>query len=307
MLFREVMLRAAGLPAVENAVRHGRAARGVVERFVAGETLEAAIAAVRRLNADGARASLNLLGEDVASAEAAAGAADEYVRQLEAIAAARLDANISVKLTQLGLAFDRSLAERHLERIVRRAAELDTFVRIDMESSAYTQVTLDLFNRVFERHQNVGVVVQAYLYRSPADVESLIRRGARVRLCKGAYREPPTVAYPNKADVDRGYADLMVRLLERGRFPGLATHDRRLIEFAIHTVEARGIGRDRFEFQMLYGVRRDLQAEVRRRGYGLRVYVPYGAEWYPYLSRRLAERPSNLLFLVSSVLREARA
>jgi proline dehydrogenase len=307
MLFREAMLRAARLPAVEAAVTNGRAARGVVDRFVAGETLEAAVAAVRRLNQDGARASLNQLGEDVATRAAAEHAADEYTRQLEVIAAERLDANVSVKLTQLGLTFDRALAARNLERVVRRAAELDNFVRIDMEASAYTQATLDIFYALFERYRNVGVVIQAYLHRSRADVDELIQRGARVRLCKGAYREPPDIALPRKADVDRSYAHLMVRLLRAGHFPGLATHDRRLISFATHTVETGGLGRDTFEFQMLYGVRRDLQAEVRRRGFGLRIYVPYGAEWYPYLSRRLAERPANLLFLINSVLREARA
>jgi len=306
MLFRETMLRVAGLPAVEQFVIGGPSARGLVRRFVAGETLSEALGAVRELNADGASATLNLLGEDVSDLAGADRARDEYIRQLAAIAAARLDANISVKLTQLGLTFDRSVAQKNLEAVVVRAAEQDCFVRIDMESSTYTQVTLDLFYALFERYQNVGVVIQAYLHRGSSDVEELIRRQARVRLVKGAYREPATVAMQRKQDVDRSFARLMERLVEHGRFPALATHDSRLIQYAIGQSHARGIGRERFEFQMLYGIRRDLQADVRRRGFGLRVYVPYGAEWYPYFSRRLAERPANLLFLLSSVLHEAR-
>ena len=304
MLFRQAMLRVAGLPAVQEFVTRGRAMRGVVRRYVAGESLDEAVAAARGLNAAGMRATLNCLGEDVLDRAAAERARGEYLELLEAIARHGLDANISVKPTQLGLAFDRRLTARNLAALADRAAELGSFVRIDMESSAYTQATLDLFYELFDRQPSVGVVIQAYLYRSAADVEELIRRGARVRLCKGAYREPPSLAYQRKAEVDDSYRRLSARLLEAGTFPALATHDTRMVHHARRFAAARRIGADRYEFQMLYGVRRDLQRRIVAHGYGLRVYVPYGKDWYPYLTRRLAERPANLIFLVNSVLAE---
>ena len=306
MIFRQFMLRLASLPAVERFVTRGRSMRGVVRRFVAGERLEDGLAAVRRLNGDGARATLNYLGEDVVDEAGAEHACGEYLKLLEALASTALDANVSIKLTQLGLAFDRELASRNLERVVGRAAELGNFVRIDMESSAYTQVTLDFCQAVRERYPNAGVVIQAYLYRSAADVEDLIRRGTRVRLCKGAYREAAGVAFPNRDQVDANYLVLARRLLEAGEFPALATHDPRMIGGALRFAAVRNISPERFELQMLYGVRRDLQRQIIDRSYGLRVYVPYGGDWYPYLTRRLAERPANLAFLVRTILAEQR-
>jgi proline dehydrogenase len=306
-MFRELMLRAAASPGLERFVTRNRALRGLVRRFVAGEKLQAGLEAVRRLNSAGARATLDHLGEEVRDPATAARACREYLDLLDALSRERLDANVSLKLTQLGLRIDPGLCERNLTSIVERAAELGNFVRIDMESSGYTQLTLDIFYRLWGHYRNVGVVIQAYLYRSAADVETLIQRGVRVRLCKGAYREPPSVAYSAKRDVDENYRRLMERLLERGRFPALATHDARLIEHARRFTAARAIGSDRFEFQMLYGVRRDLQRAILADGHGLRVYVPYGPDWYPYLTRRLAERPANLLFVVGSLLKERRA
>jgi proline dehydrogenase len=262
------------------------------------------LAAIRRLNDDGLRATLDHLGEEVRESSAAERARDEYLRLLDALAEQQLNANVSLKLSQMGLRVSPAQCEANVAQIVERAAQHRNFVRIDMESSAYTQPTLELFYRLFERRRNVGVVIQSSLYRSAADVEELIRLQARVRLCKGAYREPPTVAYPAKRDVDASFRRLMERLLEQGSFPALATHDVRLIRQAMAYVRAQNIGPERFEFQMLYGVRRDLQARIRRLGYGMRVYVPYGSDWYPYLTRRLAERPANLLFLVGSFVRE---
>jgi proline dehydrogenase len=259
-----------------------------------------------------------------ALADASAGA---YLRIVDALRALEpavppgVDNNLSLKLTQLGLDVDAGLCGHLLRRIVDRAAVgppagqrreaapdgAPVFVRIDMESSVHTDATLALFEALWaEGRRNVGVVIQAYLYRSPADVDRLVGLGARVRLVKGAYDEPPAVAYPRKRDVDRAYAELAGTLLRRGVYPAIATHDERQIDYACRTAEAAGIGPDRFEFQMLYGIRRDLQARLRARGYRVRVYVPFGEEWYPYFMRRLAERPANVAFVVRSLIRETR-
>lgn len=284
-------------------MRHGLL-RGFARRFVAGEELEDAIAAIRALNARGIRATLDHLGESVRRAEEAVAAAQAYVEALDAIAAAGVESTVSLKLTQLGLDVSESLCRANLTRVVERAKRHGNFVRIDMESSAYTQRTLDLFKQLWASgHRNVGVVIQAYLYRSASDVDELIRLGARVRLCKGAYAEPPTVAFPRKGDVDANFARLMERLLSEGNYPAIATHDERLIRRAIDFARAQGIAPGRFEFQLLYGIRGDLQERLASEGYHVRVYVPYGQQWYPYLVRRLAERPANLLFFAGAALR----
>jgi len=284
----------------------GPLARPLVRRFVAGELLGDALAAVRRLNDAGLTATLDYLGESVGSAKEAGQATLQYVAILHAIERQGARANASLKLTQMGLDVDRALAVRNLERVVAQAAQFGNFIRIDMEGSDYTQVTLDIFKQLFARHKNVGVVIQAYLYRSEADVRELNELGARVRLCKGAYSEPPSVAFPDKADTDANFVKLMQQLLSAGTYPGIATHDERMIDATREFAAREGIPPDRFEFQMLYGVRRDLQDQLVRDGYGMRVYVPYGSEWYPYMVRRLAERPSNLLFVLRGVLRERR-
>jgi proline dehydrogenase len=206
----------------------------------------------------------------------------------------------------MGLDVDRDLCRRNVERIVAQAVQFNNFIRIDMEGSDYTQITLDLFKQVFAAHKNVGVVIQAYLYRSEADIRELNALGARVRLCKGAYSEPAAVAFPAKADTDANYVKLMQMLLSEGAYPGIATHDERMIEATLAYAAKQGIAADRFEFQMLYGIRRDLQEKLVRDGFRLRVYVPYGEEWYPYMVRRLAERPANLLFVLGGMLRERR-
>jgi proline dehydrogenase len=284
----------------------GPLARPLVRRFVAGEMLGDALPVVRRLNDAGLTVTLDYLGESVASAVEAGQAALQYVAILHALERQGARSNASLKLTQMGLDVDRALAVRNLERIVAQAAQFGNFIRIDMEGSEYTQVTLDIFKQLFARRKNVGVVIQAYLYRSEADVRELNELGARVRLCKGAYSEPASVAFPDKADTDANFVKLMQLLLSEGTYPGIATHDERMIEATREFAAREDIPPDRFEFQMLYGVRRDLQDQLVRDGYGMRVYVPYGKEWYPYMVRRLAERPSNMLFVLRGVLRERR-
>lgn len=302
-MLRGALLYFSDQPALKR-VFGGRFARPLVRRFVAGEALSDAIHAVRGLNAARMTATLDYLGEAVSSAREANTAALQYVTILHAIERHGVDSNASLKLTQMGLDVDRAVCLRNVERIVAQAAQFGNFIRIDMEGSAYTQVTLDLFRELFARHQNVGIVIQAYLYRSEADIRDLNALGARVRLCKGAYNEPASVAFPKKADTDEQYIRLMRLLIGEGTYPAIATHDQRMIAATCDFVAQQGIAKDRFEFQMLYGIRRDLQEQLVRDGYRLRVYVPYGGQWYPYLMRRMAERPANLLFVVGGVVRE---
>ncbi len=289
-----------------NFVRNNRLARGFANRFVAGETVNTAMEAVRELNAMGITASLDVLGESVHNEAEARVTARQYLDMLDRIAAEKLDANVSLKLTAMGLDVSEDLCLRLMEDVLLRARDLGTFVRIDMESSAYTQRTLDVFeNRLYPAFRDhVGIVLQSYLYRTMADVEDAIRLRARVRLCKGAYKEPDTVAFPDKKDVDDSYVRAMRLLLTRGNYPGIATHDEEIIDEVKRFALEQGISRDRFEFQMLYGVRRDLQQQLVEDGYRMRVYVPFGTQWYPYLMRRLAERPANVAFLTGSMVRE---
>jgi proline dehydrogenase len=283
--------------------------RSMVARFVAGETLDEALSALERLRAGGFRTTVDVLGEAVTSADAARAAADEYLDTLDALAARGLDPNVSVKLSQMGLGIGEGIARENVERILTRAATHEAFVRIDMEDHATTDATLAVWRAVRPinaSHGDSGVVIQAALRRSPVDVDALIAENARIRLCKGAYVEPASVAFPDKPDVDEAYGALMERLLQDGNFPGIATHDERLIARAVAFARSNGIGPERFEFQMLYGVRRDLQERLVRAGYGVRVYVPFGTQWYPYFMRRLAERPANVAFILRSILREGR-
>ena len=301
-----------GLLALSHRRVVGRIATGMpltrpfVDRFVAGQTLGEALPRLRRLADAGFRTTVDLLGESVTHADAASAAADRYLETLEALAAGSLDRNVSLKLSQMGMAIDPALARANLERIVARASSLDAFVRIDMEDSSTVDATLALHRDLWASHNNVGVVIQSALRRSAADVDALITEGVRIRLCKGAYREPASVAFPTKPEVDDSFAILMERLLGEGAYPAFATHDERLIRRAIAIARRDHVTADRFEFQMLYGVRRDLQDRLLAAGYTVRLYVPFGREWYPYFMRRLAERPANVAFLVRSVLRERR-
>ena len=281
-------------------------ARRFASRFVAGETIDDAVGAVRALNARKISASLDLLGESVTNAAEARATADHYVTLLDRIATEGLDSNVSVKLTAMGQDISDTLCIENITRVLERARPHQTFVRLDMEGSAYTERTLQLFEEhLFPRFpEEVGIVLQSYLRRTAADVSNALDIQCRVRLCKGAYKEPATVAFPDKRDVDASYVTEMKRLMLRGKYPGVATHDEAIIAEAKRYATEQGIARDRFEFQMLYGVRRDLQDQLVREGYGMRVYVPYGTQWYPYLMRRLAERPANVAFMTGSIMKE---
>ncbi|HEV3096405.1 MAG TPA: proline dehydrogenase family protein [Candidatus Dormibacteraeota bacterium] len=292
---------------LQRFVTRQRLTASLAYRFVAGDRLEDAARVVMDINRRGATASLDHLGENVTEEKAARAATDDYLAAFERIAGGRLNGNVSVKLTQLGLDISPDLCRELLTRVLQRAQQLDNFVRIDMEGSAYTQRTLDLVLELHQQYPNCGVVLQSYLYRTLDDVARMNAAQVRVRLVKGAYDEPPPVAFPKKADVDANFRAAMEQLLLKGTYPAIATHDDRLIDATKGFAREHGIGPDRYEFQMLYGIRRDLQDRLLREGYRVRIYVPYGTEWYPYLMRRLAERPANLLFLVRSVIRERRA
>jgi len=294
-------------PQIFSFVRRNGLARRFASRFVAGETVESAVTAVRDLNGAGLTASLDLLGESVARADEARHARDTYLQLLDRIQAMSLNANVSVKLTQMGLDIDESLCLANMRAIIAKAKEHGSFVRIDMEQSSYTARTLQLFTDVLypEFGNAVGVVLQSYLRRTSADVDLMIGLGVRVRLCKGAYKEPDSVAFPDKREVDANFVSCMERLMEHGNYPGIATHDAAIIERARRFAKQKSLPAARYEFQMLYGVRRDLHHQLRRDGYNMRVYVPFGTHWYPYLMRRLAERPANVAFIVANVLKES--
>ncbi|HEY1987546.1 MAG TPA: proline dehydrogenase family protein [Terracidiphilus sp.] len=274
-------------------------------RFIAGMEIEDALRVAEAVNSQGMSVTLDSLGESVTSEAEAHTAAEVYHRLLDAIAQRRLNANVSVKLTQLGLEISSDLAENIAAILVRHAQSTGNFVRIDMEDSKLTQVTLDIVRRIHAQpglRGAIGIVIQSYLYRSQADVEHLLADGIRIRLCKGAYKEPPEVAFPKKSDVDSNYIRLSSMLLDSPIYHGLATHDEKMIAAARNFAQQHSIDPSRFEFQMLFGVRRDLQRQLVRDGYNVRVYIPFGREWYPYFMRRLAERPANVLFLAKSLL-----
>ncbi|QBS38524.1 proline dehydrogenase family protein [Thermaerobacter composti] len=301
---RQLIFTLAGNPAVTRFVTHYGMRLGA-SRFVAGEDLDAALAVARRLNQEGFPLAIQFLGEHVTRPEAAEAAVEEYLRLLAALEERGIDAYLSIKPSQMGLAVDEELAYANCRRILERTATVGRFVRIEMEDSPYTERTLRLYRRLRQRFDtgHVGIVLQAYLYRSAQDLEALADLEPNIRFVKGAYNEPASVAYPNKADVDRNYRQLVQRHLERGHYAAIATHDDRLIEDLLAFIERRGIPRDRFEFQMLYGIRPQLQRAMRDRGYTMRVYVPYGREWYGYFVRRLAERPANVGFVLRNLLR----
>ena len=277
--------------------------RRVAQRFVAGESLEDAIGAARKLNQAGFTVSLDLLGENVSDRDGAVRAADVYVAMFDRIAAEKLDGNISLKLTQLGLDLDPGLCESLLMQIASAAARHHNFLRIDMEGSPYTQRTVDLCKRARATTDAVGTVIQSYLHRSEQDVRDLIEVGCRIRLVKGAYKEPSEIAFPEKKDVDANFVKLMEILLPSGIYHAIATHDPQMIDATKKFAAAQRIAKDRFEFQMLYGIRTDLQTGLLREGYRVRVYIPFGTDWFPYFMRRLAERPANLTFFLRNIFR----
>lgn len=274
-------------------------------RFVAGMKLDEALAVCERLNREGIAATLDALGESVRTEAEARASAEVYHQLLDAIAARSLKANVSVKLSQMGMDFDQNLAERIVGEMVEHASAVNSFVRIDMEGSPYTEATIAITERLQTRgdgNSRVGTVLQAYLYRTEVDAERLLAQGIRIRLCKGAYKEPPEIAFPEKSDVDSNYIKLARRMMTSGVFCGMATHDEAIVERLLAFVREQNVPKDAFEFQMLYGIRRDLQRRLVKMGFGVRVYVPFGPEWYPYFMRRLAERPANVIFLLKNLL-----
>ena len=300
---RALLLYLSRQESFKNFMLRFRMFRKTAWRFVAGESIADAIRAAREADLQGIRATMDLLGENTLVREDAVRTTDEILSMLEKMAAEKVDGNVSVKLTQLGLALDDDFCRQNLARIVRRAAEFGGFIRVDMEDSSVTQRTLDIVLKVYDESANVGTVIQSYLYRSEQDVRMLISRGVGIRLCKGAYLEPVTVAFRKKRDTDANYIKLMKLLLESGQYHALATHDEAMIAATIGFAREKNIPADRFEFQMLYGIRRDLQQRLVRDGYRVRVYIPYGMRWYPYFMRRLAERPANLFFILRNLVK----
>jgi len=285
---------------------HSMVGKRLSSRFIAGMEIEDALRVAEEVNKQGMSVTLDSLGESVTTEAEAGAAAEVYHKLLDAIAARKLNANISMKLTQMGLNISRPLTESIAENVARHAGKTKSFVRIDMEDSSLTQVTMDIVKQLHAKpdlREAIGIVIQAYLYRSQKDIEDLIANGIRVRLCKGAYQEPAEIAFPRKADVDANFIKLANLLLESPIYHGLATHDDAMVAAAKSYAREHGIARSRFEFQMLYGIRRDLQRKLVEEGYNVRVYVPFGGDWYPYFMRRLAERPANVLFLVKNYFR----
>lgn len=305
MLSRTLVLKVSSWPIVERIVRRSFLFKGLVKRFIAGDTLDEALKVAEDLAGRGYFVTMDLLGESVADEGEARKAKDTYIEMLKSIAASPCAprTNISIKLTQCGLDLSDEFAEKNLREVLWAASELNNFVRVDMEASAYTERTVDIMLRVGEDFKNTGTVLQTYLYRTPDDVDKMIKAGMRVRLVKGAYLEPAEVAFPEKSKVDEAYVTLGKRLMKEGNYPALATQDEKIIAELKQFAADEGIDKSRFEWQMLIGVRRDLQEQLRSEGYNVRIYVPFGDRWYPYFTRRLAERPANVLFILKSLFK----
>lgn len=302
-MLKDTLLYLAQNQRMQDFVIHNSLTRSASRRFVAGEALDDAVQVAHTLNKQGLQVALDLLGENVADDKETKAAAQDYIKAIDLLNRTHVDANISIKLTALGLDISRELCEGNLRTVLEQAGRQKTFVCIDMEGSDYTEQTVDVTLRMHEQFEHVGTVIQSYLYRSRKDLEQLILQGVRVRLVKGAYKEQQPVAYQSKSEVDRNYVQLMILLLSRGNYPAIATHDEAIIDAACKHVRNHGISKSSFEFQMLYGIRRDLQEKLVKQGYNMRIYVPYGSQWYPYLMRRMAERPANLMFVMSNLWR----
>lgn len=302
-MLRQILLYLARQRWMKTLVTHFPPARKVARRFVAGEKLQDALVVTKNLTDKGLMVTLDLLGENVYTKEAADRATNEYIEILHALEAQGLKSHISLKLTQLGLDVGLDVAAENLKKVLDYAAKIDTFVRIDMEGSEYTERTLQVFHEVHKTHKNVGTVIQAYLHRSKADIAGMNEVQGRVRLCKGAYSEPGKIAYQERSEVGRNYIDLAKDLLHNGNYPAIASHDEEMLTAVLDIVKRENIPVERFEFQMLYGIRQDRQLALYREGYNVRVYVPFGSDWYPYFMRRLAERPANLVFFLTALFR----
>jgi proline dehydrogenase len=305
MITRSALIYLSQREGLKDFATRFRPFKKLTTRFVAGESIAEAVEAIRKINTDGCSASFDHLNESVSSADETKAEVAEYLQVLEQIVAAGINSNVSIKLSQFGLEIDPELAFKNARMIVEDSARRRNFVRIDMEGSPVTQATIDIFKRLRGEFglNDVGIVLQSYLYRTFEDAQQLLKIPARIRICKGAYSEPPEVAYPEKKDVDENYIRVMKLLLSSGVYHGIATHDPKMIDATIEFVQKEGIGKEAFEFQMLYGVRRDLQTKLAHDGYNVRVYVPYGKHWYPYFMRRLAERPANIWFVLKNLLK----
>jgi proline dehydrogenase len=303
MLTRSALLYLAKQEKLKDFAARFSLFRKVTSRFIAGDNIDEAVAAIRELNAHGCSASFDHLNESVGSVAETEGEVTEYLNVLSQIDESGINSNVSIKLTQFGLEIDPELAYRNARQVVVDAARRGNFVRVDMESSAVTQVTIDIFKRLRAEFglNDVGIVLQSYLRRTYDDAQDLLKIPARIRICKGAYNEPPEVAFPDKKEVDENYIRVMKLLLSSGTYHGIATHDPNMINATIRYARDEGISKDAFEFQMLYGIRRNLQEQLARDGYNMRVYVPYGKHWYPYFMRRLAERPANVWFVMKNL------
>ena len=303
MIARDSLLWLSQREGLKDFATRFRLFKKLTTRFVAGDSIDEVIPFIRQLNTENCTASFDHLNESVGSAAEAEGEVAEYLNILAKIDESRIRSNVSIKLTQFGLGLDPELAYRNARRIVEEAQRRGNFVRVDMEGSDVTQVTIDIFKRLRGEFglNDVGIVLQSYLYRTYADAQELLKLPARIRICKGAYSEPPEVAFPDKKDVDANYVKVMQLLLGSGTYHGIATHDPKMIDATVDFVKREGIGKEKFEFQMLYGIRRDLQRQLARDGYNVRIYVPYGKHWYPYFMRRLAERPANVWFVLKNL------
>jgi proline dehydrogenase len=300
---RAILLFLARRDGFKNFIMRFRIFQNAAWRFVAGEMLDDAICAVREANRQGIRGTLDLLGENTLSREDARKSRDEVIGMLDRIQAENVDCNVSVKLTQLGLDLDAGFCLENLRSIARRATQHGNFVRVDMEDHNYTDATIEVVLRAREELNNVGIVVQAYLYRTEKDVATLLQKSVKIRLCKGAYLEPEEVSFKKKRDTDANFVKIMKMLLDSGTYHAIATHDEAMIAATRRYARERNLGKGLFEFQMLYGVRRDLQVGLAREGHNVRIYIPYGKRWYPYFMRRLAERPANVFFVLKNLLK----
>jgi len=305
MLSRSALIWLSRQEGLKDFATRFKALKKLTTRFVAGESIDEAVTFIREINAEGCSASFDHLNESVASVEEADREVEEYLNILSKVDETHINSNASIKLTQFGLGLDPELAYKNARRVVADAHRRGNFVRVDMEDSNVTQLTIDIFKRLRSEFElnDVGIVLQSYLRRTYQDAEELVKLPARIRICKGAYNEPPEVAFPNKQDVDDNYVRVMQLLLSSGTYHGIATHDPKMIEATINFASKEGVGKDKFEFQMLYGIRRDLQRQLARDGYNMRVYVPYGKHWYPYFMRRLAERPANVWFVMKNMFK----
>jgi len=302
-MLKAILLYLSRQKAIQGFMMNFGVTRRVVDRFVSGETLEDGLNAVRKVNAEGATATLDHLGEEVSEPEEAIAATEVYLDALDKINENGVDTNVSVKPTQVGLKVDKKLCEENFRKIIERARKYGNFVRMDMEGSDCTQDTLDVFYSLRNKYDNVGIVIQTYLYRSEKDVDDIQKLDGRIRLCKGAYKEPKEIAFPKKQQVDDNFVKLMEKTLVSGIYHGMGTHDEKIIQKTKEFAQEKNIPKQSFEFQLLYGIRTELQYQLLREGYNVRIYIPFGGQWYPYFMRRLAERPANLFFFLKNFFR----